>query len=39
MRQLVGVVFDTLKGQLSLERHGARTRSGVLARIGLRLLP
>lgn len=38
MRQLVEAVFDTLKGQLSLERHGARTHGGIFARIGLRLL-
>ena len=38
MRQLVEAVFDTLKGQLSLERHGARTHGGIFARIGLCLL-
>jgi hypothetical protein len=31
-------VFDTLKGQLSLERHGARTMPGLMARISARLL-
>ncbi|MGW0513282.1 IS982 family transposase, partial [Streptomyces olivaceoviridis] len=29
---------DTLKGQLDLERHGARTPAGVLARVGQRIL-
>jgi hypothetical protein len=28
----------TLKGQLSLERHGARTMPGLLARVVIRLL-
>ncbi|MGD7003842.1 IS982 family transposase, partial [Corynebacterium halotolerans] len=31
-------VFDTLKGQLGLERHGGRTLSGVISRIVRRLL-
>jgi hypothetical protein len=31
-------VFDTLKGQPSLKRHGARTMPGPLARISARLL-
>lgn len=31
-------MFDTLKGQLSLEQHGSRTLAGVLARTGRRLL-
>jgi hypothetical protein len=31
-------VFWTCKGQLGLERHGARTLPGLCARIGLRLL-
>ncbi|MGD7003163.1 IS982 family transposase, partial [Corynebacterium halotolerans] len=30
--------FDTLKGQLGLERHGGRTLSGVISRIVRRLL-
>jgi hypothetical protein len=38
MRQLAEAVSGTLKGQLSLERHGARTHVGIFARIGLRLL-
>jgi hypothetical protein len=31
-------VFDTLKGQLSLERHGGRTPTGVIVRVLQRLL-
>jgi len=31
-------VFDTLKGQLSLEHHGAITMSGLMTRISQRLL-
>ena len=31
-------VFDTLKGQLTLEEHGARTLAGVYARVAARLL-
>ncbi len=31
-------IFQTLKGQLSLERHGARRQAGLLARVGQRLL-
>ncbi len=38
IRQWVEAVFDTLKGQLTLEHHGARTLAGVHARIGARLL-
>jgi hypothetical protein len=38
IRQLIESVNDTLKGQLDLERHGARTPAGVLARVGQRLL-
>jgi hypothetical protein len=38
MRQLIEAVFDTLKGQLSLEQRGARTHGGIFARIGQRLL-
>lgn len=37
-RQWIEAVFDTLKGQLSLENHGARTPAGVFARTGQRLL-
>ncbi|MGW0396167.1 IS982 family transposase, partial [Streptomyces sp. NPDC003042] len=38
IRQLIESVNDTLKGQLDLERHGARTPAGVLARVGQRIL-
>ena len=37
-RQWIESVIDTLKGQLSLERHGARTLGGLIARITQRLL-
>jgi hypothetical protein len=37
-RQWIEAVFDTLKGQLSLEQHGGRTPGGVFARVGQRLL-
>ena len=30
--------FDTLKDQLSLERHGGRTLTGLISRIARRLL-
>ena len=33
LRQTVESVFDTLKGQLSLERHGGRTPAGVIVRV------
>jgi hypothetical protein len=38
VRQWIESVIDTLKGQLSLERHGARTIEGLAARIASRLL-
>ncbi len=38
IRQLIESVNDTLKVQLDLERHGARTPAGVLARVGQRIL-
>jgi hypothetical protein len=38
VRQLIEAVNDTLKGQLTLEQHGARTPAGILARIGQRIL-
>lgn len=38
VRQWIEAVFDTLKGQLSLEQHGARTPAGVFARTGQRLI-
>jgi hypothetical protein len=37
-RQWIESTFWTCKGQLGLERHGARTLTGLGARIGLRLL-
>ena len=38
MRQWIEAIFDTLKGQLSLEQHGSRRASGLYARVGQRLL-
>lgn len=38
IRQWIESVFDTLKGQLGLERHGGRTLAGVYARIASKLL-
>jgi hypothetical protein len=38
VRQWIESTFWTCKGQLGLERHGARTLSGLGARIALRLL-
>ncbi len=38
MRQWIEAIIDTLKGQLDLERHGARTPAGVYARIAQRIL-
>ena len=38
VRQWIESVFWTCKGQLTLERHGGRTVTGVCARIALRLL-
>lgn len=38
IRQWVESVFDTLKGQLGLEQHGARTLEGLYARVGAKLL-
>lgn len=38
IRQLIESVFDTGKGQLSLERHGARTPENLYARIAQPLL-
>lgn len=38
VRQWIESVFATCKGQLGLERHGARTLPGLCARVGLRLL-
>lgn len=38
VRQWIEAIFDTLKGQLSLEQHGARRHAGIYARVGQRLL-
>jgi Transposase DDE domain len=38
LRQTIESINDTLKGQLDLERHGARTLAGVLVRVWQRLL-
>ena len=38
VRQWIESAFDTLKDQLSLERHGGRTLAGLVSRIGRRLL-
>lgn len=38
LRQIIESINWTLKGQLTLERHRGRTRSGVAARIAIRLL-
>ena len=37
-RQTIESVYDTLKDQLGLERHGGRTPAGVAARVLQRLL-
>jgi Transposase DDE domain len=37
-RQWIEAIFDTLKGQLTLEQHGGRTTAGVYARVAARLL-
>jgi hypothetical protein len=38
VRQWIEAIFDTLKGQLTLEHHGGRTLPGVYARVAARLL-
>jgi len=38
IRQWIESCFDTLKDQLSLERHGGRTLAGLVSRIARRLL-
>jgi len=38
VRQWIESVFDTVKGQLGLERHGGRTSQGVGVRVAQRLL-
>ncbi len=36
LRQIIESIIQTLKGQLTLERHKARTKTGVAVRIGTR---
>jgi hypothetical protein len=38
VRQWVESIIDTIKGQLSLERHGAHTMPGLICRVAQRLL-
>lgn len=38
VRQWIESIFDTAKGQLTLERHGGRILAGVYARVAARLL-
>ena len=38
IRQWIESIYDTLKDQLSLERHGGRTPAGVFARVAQRIL-
>lgn len=38
IRQRIESIFDTLKDQLSLERHGGRTPQGLFTRVTQRLL-
>jgi len=38
IRQWIESTFDTLKDQLSLERHGGRTLTGLISRVARRLL-
>ena len=38
LRQTIESIFDTYKGQLDLERHGGRTRAGVIVRVLQRVL-
>lgn len=37
-RQIIESIFSTFKGQLDLERHGGRTKTGVAARVLQRVL-
>ena len=37
-RQIIESIFQTFKGQLDLERHGGRTKAGVVARVLQRIL-
>jgi hypothetical protein len=38
LRQVIGSINDTLKGQLDLEQHGGHTPLGVLVRVLQRVL-
>jgi hypothetical protein len=38
LRQIIESVNDTLKGQLDLEQHGGRTKTGVIVRVLQRIL-
>ena len=38
LRQVIESINDTFKGQLDLERHGGRTKAGVIARVWQRIL-
>jgi hypothetical protein len=38
LRQVIESINDTFKGQLDLERHGGRTKAGVLTRVWQRIL-
>jgi hypothetical protein len=38
LRQVIESINDTFKGQLDLERHGGRTKPGVIARVWQRIL-
>jgi hypothetical protein len=38
LRQVIESINETLKGQLELERHGGRTKSGVMTRVLQRML-
>lgn len=38
LRQTIESINQTLKGQLDLERHGARTITGVITRVSIRIL-
>ena len=37
-RQIIESIYQTLKGLLDLERHGGRTKAGVIARVLQRIL-
>nr|WP_219825862.1 hypothetical protein [Nonomuraea typhae] len=38
LRQTIESINETFKGQLDLERHGGRTRAGVIIRVLIRIL-